>query len=149
FTLVEALTAIVILAFGLMAVTNLLLVAASSNTVANQSTAATNSASHVMDVIKATPWATLPTGGDITVTTPPSQDCLTATAANFACQQVIPGVGQIFTRWSITNIPGTGRLRFIQVRSEGTGALVGARSRAEFTSFRSCTTTAAGCPAAP
>ena len=39
FTLVEALVAVVVLVFGLMAVTNLLLVAASSNSVANQSTA--------------------------------------------------------------------------------------------------------------
>src|SRR5204863_2278147 len=36
FTLVEALVAIVILVFGLIAVTNLMLVAASSNSVANQ-----------------------------------------------------------------------------------------------------------------
>ena len=41
FTLVETLVAIVVLVFGLMAVTNLLLVAATSNTVANQSSAAT------------------------------------------------------------------------------------------------------------
>ena len=41
FTLIEALVAIVILAFGLMAVTNLLVVAAASNTVGNHSTAAT------------------------------------------------------------------------------------------------------------
>ena len=35
FTLVETLVAIVVLVFGLMAVTNLMLVAATSNTVAN------------------------------------------------------------------------------------------------------------------
>ena len=40
FTLIEALVAIIILSFGLIAVTNLMLVAASSNTVANQGTAA-------------------------------------------------------------------------------------------------------------
>ena len=39
FTLIEALVAMVVLTFGLMAVTNLMLVAASSNTVANQGTA--------------------------------------------------------------------------------------------------------------
>jgi Tfp pilus assembly protein PilV len=37
FTLVEALFAMVILIFGLLAVTNLLIVGASSNSVANQS----------------------------------------------------------------------------------------------------------------
>ena len=54
FTLVEALVAIVVLIFGLMAVTNLMLVAASSNSVANQGTAAVTSATRAMDMLKAT-----------------------------------------------------------------------------------------------
>jgi hypothetical protein len=44
------------------------------------------------------------------------------------------------------------RLLHIRVRSEGTGALAGARSRAEFTTFRSCTNSdpaTGGCPGAP
>src|SRR5512135_3547346 len=56
FTLVEALVAIVVLVFGLMAVTNLMLVAASSNSVANQGTAAVASAIRAMDMIKAESW---------------------------------------------------------------------------------------------
>ena len=63
FTLVEALVAIIVLVFGLMAVTNLMLVAASSNSVANQGTAAVTSATRVMDLIKTTSFTTLPTGG--------------------------------------------------------------------------------------
>ena len=65
FTLVEALVAVTVLIFGLMAVTNLLLVAASSNTVANQGSAATTSASQVMDVLRSTPWNELVPGGDV------------------------------------------------------------------------------------
>ena len=57
FTLVEALVAIIVLVFGLMAVTNLMVVAASSNSVANQSTAAVTSATRVLDLIKATSFA--------------------------------------------------------------------------------------------
>ena len=65
FTLVEALVAVVVLIFGLMAVTNLLLVAASANTVANQGSAATASATQVMDVLRSTPWNELVPGGDL------------------------------------------------------------------------------------
>jgi hypothetical protein len=35
------------------------------------------------------------------------------------------------------------------VRSEGTGALSAARSRAEFTTFRACTNAEGGCPTNP
>jgi len=150
FTLVEALTAMVILAFGLMGVTNLLLVAASSNTVANQTTAATTSAAEVMDLIRGAAFETLVGGGDHTDTNPAGAgDCLVATANSYRCVQTIPGVGGVYTRWDITAVPGTARMFFIQVRSEGTGALTAARSRAEFTTFRSCTNSTAGCPGPP
>ena len=59
--------------------------------------------------------------------------------ATYYCNDDIPGVGQIVTRWQISTVAGTGRMVFIQVRSEGTGALSRRRSRAEFTTFRSCT----------
>jgi type II secretory pathway pseudopilin PulG len=158
FTLVETLVAIVVLVFGLMAVTNLLLVAASANTVANQSSAATASATHVMDLLRSTPWADLTglpagtpvAGGDLdNDTTSPSPDCRTLTtplAGVFNCDDHIPGVGTIKTRWTFT--PGGGTLRLIQitVRSEGLGALAGARSRATFTTYRTCTqSTPASC----
>lgn len=147
FTLVEALCAIVILAFGLMAIANLMVVAASSNTVANQSTAATTLASQQLEVLKAIPFtdpgtsnfnAGLAPGGDLDAdqagyfTNPPAE---------------VPGVGQIRVRWRITALPDAinpalTRGVFIEVRAEGTGALTGARSRAEFTTFRSCTDSA-------
>ena len=76
FTLVEALVAIIVLVFGLMAVTNLMLVAASSNTVANQGTAAVASATRIVELTKATPFANLSpppgTGGTIVFEDPPT-----------------------------------------------------------------------------
>jgi prepilin-type N-terminal cleavage/methylation domain-containing protein len=150
FTLVETLVAIVVLVFGLMAVTNLMLVAATSNTVANQSSAATASASHVMDTLRSTSWANLPPGGSLTAdTTSPSPDCRTIAAPTlgtpfYNCDDNIPGVGTIKTRWLVTAGVGTVRLVQITVQSEGTGVMAGARSRATFTSFRSCTQSAAG-----
>lgn len=135
FTLVEALTAIVILSFGLMAVTNLLVVAASSNSVANQSTAAADMAARTMESLKLRPWndALLAPGGGVA-------SCVT----NYCQLDDIPGVGRIETRWQIESVDV--RTRFIRVRSEGRGALSGPRSRAEFTTFRSCTMPQIGCP---
>jgi type II secretory pathway pseudopilin PulG len=146
FTLVEALCAIVILAFGLIAVANLLLVASTSNTTANLSTAATTLAVQQLEVLKGVPFndpgGLLVAGGDLEsdqggyFTDPPAE---------------IPGVGQIRVRWSIVDVdPQT---KFITVRAESTALLIGARSRAEFTVFRSCTdaTPAPGlnCPPVP
>jgi hypothetical protein len=59
----------------------------------------------------------------------------------------IPGVGNIHTRWEVVAIGGDNQTRFIRVRSEGTGAMSGQRSRAEFTVIRSCTSQLIGCPA--
>jgi type II secretory pathway pseudopilin PulG len=150
FTLVETLTAVVILIFGLMAVTNLLLVAASANTVANQGSAATASASQVMDVLRSTAWADIQNmsgGGNLDAdATSPSPDCraLPNPLTAFNCDDVIPGVGVIKTRWTVTPGVGTVRLFQITVRSEGTGALSIGRSRATFTTFRTCTQSAPG-----
>jgi type II secretory pathway pseudopilin PulG len=154
FTLVEALVAIVVLIFGLMAVTNLLLVAASSNTVANQGTAAVTSATQVMDFLKATTYTVLSAapGGTAFSAADGGKDCndITLVPTDWHCTTSTPGVGTIHTHWYITANPDA-RLLHIRVRSEGTGALAAARSRAEFTTFRACTdsTVAGGCPAAP
>ncbi|MGH7534468.1 MAG: hypothetical protein ACREMG_02665, partial [Gemmatimonadales bacterium] len=54
----------------------------------------------------------------------------------------VPGVGTIRVRWRITGVPDpllpVTRGLFIEVRAEGMAPLVGLRSRAEFTTFRSC-----------
>jgi type II secretory pathway pseudopilin PulG len=154
FTLIEALVAIVVLVFGLMAVTNLMVVAASSNTVANQGTAAVTSATRVMDLIKSTSFANLTPGGIAWETAPGGgNDCNIATLAvsDWHCDEFIQGVGTIHTHWWITATPDP-RLLHIRVRSEGVGSLAGPRSRAEFTSFRACTNSdpmSGGCPTAP
>ena len=138
FTLVEALVAIVILVFGLIAVTNLLVVAASSNSVANQSTAATAAAAQTMEQLRAVAFDTLAVGGDVNAD---SGACCT-----WWRDDAILGVGVIHTRWQIQAVnPVNARARFISVRSEGTGALSRARSRAEFTTIRTCTNIALGC----
>lgn len=132
FTLVEALCAVVILSFGLMAVANLMIVAASSNSVANQSSAATALATAQLEQLKSVPFHLLPdpgAGGTL--------GNLDADDAGFSNFQTVPGVGDVRIRWTVTGIDG--QARFIVVRAEGTGALSGARSRAEFTTFRTCT----------
>ncbi len=156
FTLVEALVAIVVLVFGLMAVTNLMLVAASSNSVANQSTAAVASATRAMDLLKVTSFGVLATGGTVGPGGTPfdvtdgGKQCSDPTLAlnEWHCSETVPGVGVIHTHWWITATADR-RLLYIRVQSEGTGALAAARSRAEFTTFRSCTNAdkaTGGCP---
>jgi type IV pilus modification protein PilV len=134
FTLIEVLIAIVVLVFGLIAVTNLFLVAGSSNTVANQATAASDVAAQIVENLKAQPWNSAQlaaTTGTFPAATPQQTDMLI-------------GVGTINSWWSITNVDT--RTKFIRVRSEGTGVLARGRSRAEFTTYRTCTTPVLGCP---
>jgi type II secretory pathway pseudopilin PulG len=155
FTLVEALVAVVVLVFGLMAVTNLMLVAASSNSVANQSTAAVASATRAMDMIRATTYNDLddtPGGMDFDPGDG-GKDCADTTLvfSDWHCNEDVQGVGTVHTHWWVTATADP-RLLHVRVRSEGTGALAGARSRAEFTTFRSCTNSdpaTGGCPEAP
>jgi Tfp pilus assembly protein PilV len=135
FTLMEALIAMMILTFGLIAVANLMIVAASSNTVANQATAAATVAAQRLELLKAQPFTSLAVGGD-----------LDSDVTNFNQDDDLPGVGRIHTRWQVASIAGDAQVYFIRVRSEGTGALSVRRSRAEYTTFRSCTNIALGCP---
>lgn len=149
FTLVEALVAVVVLVFGLMAVTNLMLVAASSNTVANQGTAAVASASRAMDMLKSVPFGTTTvtpgtlkddTGGTDFDANDGGMDCSDKDLVftDWHCNEDVPGVGRIHTHWWVAATDDR-RLLYLRVVSEGTGALAGARSRAEFTTFRACT----------
>lgn len=135
FTLVEALVAIVVLLVGVASVANLMLVAASSNTVGNQGTAAATLAGREIERLMAIPYDQLVVGGD-----------LESDVTDFNRDDELPGVGIVHTRWQVVAIGGDNQTRFIRVRSEGTGALTRARSRAEFTSVRSCTSTDIGCP---
>lgn len=136
FTLVEALVAMVVLAVGITAVANLMVVGASSNSVGNASTASTALATRELERLKAVSFDALVAGGD-----------LETDVAGFFRNDDIPGVGRIHTRWRIQPVTGDNQVRFISVRSQGEGAMSGARSRAQFAVFRSCTSTTIGCPA--
>ena len=143
FTLAESLVAILILVVGLMAVTNLLVVGMASNVAANQGTAAATAASEALEALKAQPFtsAAMVPGGDAE-----------SDIAGYNQTVNLPGVGSIHTRWEIVDVDA--RLRFIRVRAQALGRsavtpdsnLGGASSRSEFTTFRSCTQSTAGCP---
>jgi Tfp pilus assembly protein PilV len=127
FTLVEALIAVVIFAFGIIAVSNLFIVAASSNVVANQSAAATDVAAQIMEDLKAQPWPSAALAG-----------------GTYTRTDDIEGVARIESTWTITQVnPQT---KFIRVQSEGATVITRVRSRAEFTTYRTCTTPNLGCP---
>jgi len=68
FTLIEALVAMVILIFGIAAVSNLMVIAGTSNTVANHSTATTSAATRQMELLESTRWNSLVPGGSMPVT---------------------------------------------------------------------------------
>jgi prepilin-type N-terminal cleavage/methylation domain-containing protein len=118
FTLIEVLIAIIVLVFGLIAVTNLLLVAASNNVAANLGTAAAAAAAQQMETVKATPFNLL-TNGVTTQTV------------------MMPGTGPIDVETTIED-GGNDFYRQITVVANGVGPLVEARSRIVLTAIRSC-----------
>jgi hypothetical protein len=149
FTLIEALIAMVILVTGLVAVANLLLVAASSNGVANSMSATTAEASEIMDLLKTIRWDNLRTGGSLTADVPGTNlaDPRVITDADgvltqFNSYRIVPGVGQIRTRWTVVEVDATATqapARFITVTSDATNLLTRGKSAATFTTFRTCT----------
>lgn len=134
FTLVEALVAIVVLVFGLIAVTNLMLVAGTSNRVAGDSTAAANVAQQQLERLRAMDYVTLrgfAGNGPQTET------------------QAVPGAGTVEVTWEVENtVPVDSALIFYTVSAETTNPIARARSRAEYTVFRACTDNRVehGCP---
>jgi prepilin-type N-terminal cleavage/methylation domain-containing protein len=135
FTLIEALVAMVVLAVGITAVANLMVVGASSNSVGNALTGSAALASREVERLKAVPYELLLPGGD-----------LESDLAGFFREDDVQGLGRIHTRWTVQAVAGSNTVRFITVRSQGVGAMTGARSRAQFTVFRSCTSITIGCP---
>lgn len=136
FTLVEALIAIVVLVFGLIAIAQLFVVASQSNVTARKATAAADASTQVMDMLMAAPFDTVSAaaGGSVedstmTLSGAPSD----FNVASHRLWQSVPGVGRIVTSWEITNL-GTD-LVGIHVRSQVVG-LMSALTRAEFTTMR-------------
>ena len=160
FTLIEALIAMVVIAIGLMAITNLFVVGAASNTVGNHTTNTTTIATETLERLRNIPFAVgnppvpqLIVGGDINAeptcddNTPPTSlltDCVRP--GNYQMFKDVPGVGRVNTTWEIARIDG--QTYFIRVRSESTAALARRRARAEFTTIRSCTGVSTPGPAA-
>jgi len=143
FTLVEALTAIVILVFGLIAVTNLLIVAGNSSQVANAGTAAAALAVEQMELLKALPFVETPVGSGRPFLQPGGSVPPAAPVAGFFKDSTtdprmkVPGVGAMNVRWRIDAIDP--RTYYITVWAESEGALLRTRTTATFTSFRACT----------
>ncbi len=136
FTLAEALIATLILMFGLASIFNLMIVATTSNAVANRASNATMIAAQELEVLRGTPFATLvdSPADSLAVCYPPTY-CRTTT---------VEGVGTFQTTWLVQTLTGP-NLRFLQVRTEPAG-FRGRQARADFTTIRACTSgTAAGC----
>jgi Tfp pilus assembly protein PilV len=137
FTLVEAMIATLVLMFGLAAIFNLMIVATSSNSVANRASAATGLASQQMEVLRSTAFSAL-------TDSPTGVDTLETVTANFNMSSTVEGVGTFVTTWRIQTLTDP-NLKLIQVRTDPNG-FRGRWARAEFTAIRSCTLgTAAGC----
>jgi type II secretory pathway pseudopilin PulG len=176
FTLVEAITAFLILIIGLQAIVNLFLVASTSTQVAKQTTATTAQAAEVMEVLKAVPYRELWTPAAETDTTQYSPgdkrgniDIQTdsanvvedetpvdvdvtggADAGNvdvFAVDRNVDGVGQIRIRWEFTSIDD--QTRMIKVSAAPDPIVYRGRGRVDLFTIRSCTAPQQGCPAIP
>ena len=145
FTLIEALIAIAILAIGLAGVTNLFVVASSSNSAANHATAAATEAAETMERLKAIPFLQLVPGGSLTADLPTPSTDDDVTNARYNRVRDIDGVGRIRSRWTIVQ-PGAGGpdIYFITVRAESLSPMMMQRTRADLTTFRACTT--GNCP---
>ena len=135
FTLAEALIATLILVFGLASIFNLMIVAVTSNSVANRGSGATMLASQQMELLRSTAFSAL---ADSPANT------LDVQTANFFRIIQLQGVGTFETRWQIQTLSGP-NLKYLRVRTEPQG-FRGREARTELTSIRSCTLgTAAGC----
>jgi prepilin-type N-terminal cleavage/methylation domain-containing protein len=173
FTLIEALIAIVILAIGLMAVSQLFLVATSSNQMGNKGTATATQATEALERLRAIPFANLAAGGAFLPTDAipacggaggaciddAANDCV-APGTFAMCKDNDPdptfvgvrGVGAVVTRWRIdlaeqrTNAAGAlvPSAYYITVQSVMPGPLGGTMTQALFSTLRTCTSQ--GCP---
>jgi hypothetical protein len=137
FTLIEALIAVVVLVFGLIAVAQLMAVAAGSNAIANRTTVASAVASEELERLMTVPYGSLGTnpGGDLNLEdtapgVPPP--CI---SSDFGSIRDVSGMAQIRTCWRIESAGGAGNLLAIRVRSQAVGPF-SHLTQAEFTSFR-------------
>ncbi len=159
FTLIEALIAMVIMIFGLIAVSNLFVVATTSNQIALYTTVATAEANETLERLMAVPFTQLQSGGQTHDPANPwnpanwtsdlpsansTRDVISGGNFQFNARRTVPGVGQVVTRWKIIDPAAGGTpTRYILVRSE-VQAFFGRGATAQFTTFRACV--AQSCP---
>lgn len=137
FTLIEALIAMVILSFGLVAIFNLVIVAATSNGTGSLSTAAAAVATERLERIKAAHFDTLAPGGSVAADAGAGGNCrvlLGGGAGNYNCDEDVPGVGRVHVRWQMT--VARPNVLFIRVQAESPTPMQRGRTRAIFTTFR-------------
>jgi prepilin-type N-terminal cleavage/methylation domain-containing protein len=153
FTLIEVLTAVVILTFGLMAVSNLFFAATTSNSVASGQTATASVASQVLELLKEIPYQQLVALGNAGSITVDAAGCPALPNApgitNCFVDTVVPGVGVIHSRWTIAILAvagGTADEAFLTVQSDSTGTFLQGRSRTQLTTVRACVNKSAQCP---
>jgi type II secretory pathway pseudopilin PulG len=142
FTLIEALIAMVILIVGIAAIANLMVIAGTSNTVANSSSAASAVASQQMDLLKSASFETLVPGGSVTV---PANHvahaaCNSAPVTGmYVCDTNVEGVGTVHVQWAITG-PLVGATpavtHFIELIAQPIAPATRQRGTARFTTFR-------------
>jgi prepilin-type N-terminal cleavage/methylation domain-containing protein len=136
FTLIEAIMATAILVVGLAAVSNLIFVAISSNTLGNRMTTASFLASQKMEQLRSIPF-------DDPAMVDSAANSLQVDQALFNEDNTVERVGNFHTRWNITTVGAFGAsLKYLAVQTEFIGPL-GRQTRAEFTTYRACTLT--GC----
>jgi type II secretory pathway pseudopilin PulG len=160
FTLIEALIAIIVLSFGLIAVTNLFVVAASSNQIGNYNTATATEATEVMERLRRVPFTTIAppantTAGSLTAdmpganlppASPAEPDVFVGVVPQYNMYRDVPGIGRIRTRWTVQSFTDvlTTPVLLITVQSQVVGPFGGQLSQAQFSTFRTCTGN--GCP---
>jgi|JI10StandDraft_1071094.scaffolds.fasta_scaffold06613_12 Tfp pilus assembly protein PilV len=133
FTLMEAVIATGILITGLAAVSNLMLVSVGTNSAGNRASTASFLASQRMEEMRAASFETLADS---------PLDSLDTNQANFFRETNVDGVGTFRTRWRVQTVVQFGAsLKYLSVRTEPIGAMA-TMSRAEFTTYRSCTSSA-------
>ena len=151
FTLIEALIAIVILVFGLIAITNIFVVATASNQIGNLTTASAVRSAETLEKLKALPFTTLTAGGSLTTDAGAANTGSEVTVGGsltYNCQETVTGVGIIKSRWVVKDVlAAKSNVYFITVRSEVDGPFGRVLSRAEYSTFRTCTSR--GCPNVP
>jgi type II secretory pathway pseudopilin PulG len=156
FTLVEALTAMVILSFGLISIANLFAAATQTNGVANWQTATASVASQQMELLNELPFTTLAAAGAVGNLAADAAGCPALPpnppgAGNCFFDTPIPPLGVVHTRWTIAPTPAAtgGQIVVLTVQAAPTAAgasLVGGRAISTFTTLRACVNTAVGCP---